>query len=209
MHLVWQLQQLQFYCAAGLLCYQGKIGCRLYSRDLLLSSPKPRGSVPAEPRHICRHIQIIDPWGSQGIAECLLWYLLSHKFLNSVPSQHTCAYAVWRVSRSVRTRLITLLWNANEVSKSQWRAHNKNEPTCNLMFCLFPGVIGPFIVEKSSMACISRRLRKTGTGPFMRVWLKTPGLQKPRLVRTPPSCCTQRQRCCTILSRYKVQRRQI
>ena len=86
MHLVWQLQQLQFYCAAGLLCYQGKIGCRLYSRDLLLSSPKPRGSVPAEPRHICRHIQIIDPWGSQGIAECLLWYLLSHKFLNSAPS---------------------------------------------------------------------------------------------------------------------------
>ena len=52
MHLAWHLQQLQFYCT-GLLCYQGKIGCRLYSRDLLLSSPKPRGSVPAEPRNIC------------------------------------------------------------------------------------------------------------------------------------------------------------
>ena len=100
MHLVWHLQHLQFYCAAGLLRYQGKIGYRL----------------PAEPRHICWHIQIIDPWGAQGIAECLLWYLLSHKFLNSVPSQHTCAYVVWRVSRGVRTRLITLLWNVTEVS---------------------------------------------------------------------------------------------
>ena len=118
MHLVWQLQQLQFYCAAGLLCYQEKNGCRLYSRELLLSSPKPRGSVPAEPPHICWHIQILDPWGVQGIAECLLWYPLSRKFLNSVPSQHTCAYVVWRVSRGVRTRLITLLWNVTEVSLS-------------------------------------------------------------------------------------------
>ena len=54
----------------NLLCYQDKIGCRLCSRELLLSSPKPRGSVPAEPPHICWHI--LDPWGAQGIAECLL-----------------------------------------------------------------------------------------------------------------------------------------
>ena len=84
MHLAWHLQQLQFYCAAGLLCYQEKIGCRLCSRELLLSSPKPRGSVPAEPPHICWHIQILDPWGAQGIAECLLWYPFLASFL--IPS---------------------------------------------------------------------------------------------------------------------------
>ena len=59
---------------------------------------------------------------------------------------------------------------------------NTNEPTRNLMFWLFPGVIGPFIVEKSFMACISRRLRKTGTGLFMHVRLKTADLQKQPLV---------------------------
>ena len=44
----------------------------------------------------------------------------------------------------------------------------------------FPGVIGPFFEKKLSMACISRRLRNTGTGPFVRVRLKNPGLKKPR-----------------------------
>ena len=48
----------------------------------------------------------------------------------------------------------------------------------------FPGVIGPFIVEKSSMACISRRLRKTGTGPFMRVRLKTPAYKSRSLCKS-------------------------
>ena len=135
---------------------------------------------------LCWHIrdQIVDPWGAQG------WMNISFVSSSWIRplSTHLCSHVLELGSRGLPTRV------NNFSMECCWRSQVKVACTQYKRTFLQPWNrfidISPFSMatcnrvinsrkKNSSMACISRRLCKTGTGPCIRARLKSPGLEKP------------------------------
>ena len=131
---------------------------------------------------LCWHIrdQIVDPWGAQ---DWMNISFVSSSWIRPL-STHLCAHVVELASRGLPLRVNNFImeycwsWQV-KVSCTQYK-RTYLQPRNRFIY------ISPFSTcnrvinsrKKSSMACISRRLCKTGTVPCIRARLKSPGLEK-------------------------------